>query len=801
MSALRILSAALLCLSGAVAIAQVPAEQPDLDLWDHGAAFTTEYDLDGHLLVGGLFTLAGGEPSSNLARLLLPGGDIDEDFAPDIDGPVFSILQQADGAILIGGLFSQVNGVARDNLARLNADGSVDPDFNPGADEAVYAFALDGADHLVIGGTFTSVAGQTRNGLARLALADGQLDAGWNPAVTGNDPFSGVFALVRDGSEFWIGGNFDQVGGQASRALARLDADGALLAGYTVDGNVEGLSFDSEGRLFLCGPFAGVDGQTRSRLARLDASGSLDAFSIDVDQDIHDCRSSGTDVLVSGQFVAINGEPLSGVARLSSAGAVDADFRPLVGGVYNGTPGSDVLLWTLRELQDDRTFIGGVFQQVNGAPGVGAALLDSSDGALGVTINLERPASVRTIAALDSGDVVIGGRFWRSGPHPRTNVARLLADGSLDIDWSLQVNGEVLSAEQLADGSLVLGGFFSRVDGQDRANLARIDVDAAPPAVQTGWTVGANGPVLVVQQDQLAADRVYVAGAFSEILADQAHPRGRMARLSLNDAGLPDGFDPAFLLPGLPFAPQVNDVLQLPASEHLYVAGVFTRAAGQTRIGLAAFTDAANLPQFDAGFDAAANDALWVLQQAGDGQSFYLGGFFTSLFGQARAGLGKIGPGQQLQPWAPAVAGGTPVAMALDDDDGLFVGGDFLSIENGPARLGRLDAGDGTLDGAFNPGLAPGVVWDLSVSPGRLLAAGSFETAGGATRVGLAGFELELPDPLFADRFEQETAPAGTTRGIDSTEQPARLRQECLEQLMRSARGQRPAFYRAPGCQ
>ncbi|MCC5865157.1 MAG: delta-60 repeat domain-containing protein [Wenzhouxiangella sp.] len=795
MIALRAIGTALLSCLLAQAGAQTPAPLPDLDLWDHGAVFTTELDQDGHLLVAGLFTQADEQDRSNLFRLLLPAGEIDPDFSPAINGPVFSVLEQPDGRILIGGIFTQVNGSARSNLARLNADGSLDNSFNPGANEAVYVLSVDGPDHLIIGGSFSQLAGQTRRGLARVALADGQLDTTWNPDITGG----GVFAFARNGSDFWIGGNFSQVGGSISRGLARLNADGTLLADYDVNGNVEGLSFDGSGRLLLCGRFTSIDDQPRGRLARLDSLGALDSFSISVNQDIHDCRSSGSGVLVSGQFVAINGEALSGVARLSDSGAVDPDFRPLVGGVYNGTPDSDVLVWTVRELAGNRAFIGGVFRQINGETAIGAAVLDSNDGQVDTVIPVERPAEVRTLVALPDGATLIGGSFWRSGDQVRDNLARLLADGGLDPDWSLNVNGDVLSAGTLADGSVLIGGFFSRVDDQPRGNLARIDAGPSP-AADPDWTAAANGPVLVIEQDALDSDRAYVAGSFSQIITDLPHARGRMARLITSDGGTPDAFNPAIDIPNPGFEAQVNDILQLPASGKLYVAGVYTQAAGQNRLGLAAFNTADGLPQFDGSFNANANNSVWVLQDAGDGESFYIGGEFTSLLGQTRTRLAKVGNG--FAQWTPTTTG-TPVAMALDGNGGLFVGGTFLNLNSvSRARLGRLDAGDGSLDTGFNPGLAPGLVWDLSVSPGRLLVAGSFLTAGAQSRVGLAGFELPLPDLLFADRFQQASGPrTGEVFADQDIAAADELRIECLAHVMRSGRDGRPAFLRSPGCQ
>ena len=778
MGTIRIFSAAIFLGALSLLSAQTPTEVPDLDLWNHGAVFTTAEESTGDLLIGGLFALAGGLPRDNIGRLLLPESEFDPDFAPVVDGPVFVMLPEASGKILVGGSFSRVNGTVRNNVARLNSDGSLDTDWNPGSNAPVFVLEFDGPDHIIVGGTFSQIDGQTRRGLARLALADGQVDSSWNPDVRGG----GVFALARGASDFWIGGNFNEVGGQPAQSLARLDASGLLVTAHDVDGNVESLSFDPEQGLYFCGRFSTVDGQQRSRLGRLGLDGILDSFSIAVDQNVNDCRGADGQVLIGGQFVSVNGMPAKGVARLSASGVLDADFQPALGGVFAGTAGTDVLVWTARELNNDRVFVGGVFRHVNSAPRAGAALLDSLTGEPLDPIDVEQPGEVRTILTLEDGGLLVGGRFWRSGNELRDNFARVQSDGNLDPQWTLSINGEVLSGALLDDGSAVLGGFFSSANQVPRNNLVLVTLNGTPEVVN-GWNPGADGPVLVIQQDQLDPDQLYVAGAFSEIQGSQTYQRGAMARLSLIDSGTPDDFDPGFNA-------QVNDMLQIPSTSRVYVAGVFNQAGGQSRRGIAAFIDIGGQMELDTNFDAAANGNLWVLNAAPDGQSFYAGGEFTTLFGETRMRLAKIGPGSEQ--WTPSIPTGTPVAMALDGDGGLFVGGNFLNLNGAPrARLARLDADNGALDDTFNPGAEPGIVWEFSIDPDQLFIAGSFQQTAGLPRSGLAAFQVDL---IFSDGFESSASVRGGAELIRTNET------SCDSEINLAGRGSGSNFIRAPGC-
>src|SRR6478672_3251885 len=79
---------------------------------------------DKKILVGGNFTLVGGEKRSYLARLD-SNGILDKGFSPDVNKDVRRIVLQTDGKILIAGQFSTVGGESRNGIARLNSDGTL----------------------------------------------------------------------------------------------------------------------------------------------------------------------------------------------------------------------------------------------------------------------------------------------------------------------------------------------------------------------------------------------------------------------------------------------------------------------------------------------------------------------------------------------------------------------------------------------------------------------------------------------------------------------------------------------------
>ena len=79
-----------------------------------------------------------------------------------------SLALQADGKILVGGSFTVLGGQVRNRLARLNTDGTLDVGFNPGASGPVFSLAVQADGEVLVGGQFNTLSGQARTNIARL---------------------------------------------------------------------------------------------------------------------------------------------------------------------------------------------------------------------------------------------------------------------------------------------------------------------------------------------------------------------------------------------------------------------------------------------------------------------------------------------------------------------------------------------------------------------------------------------------------------------------------------------------------
>ena len=185
--------------------------------------YSTNDVLNGSkILIGGDFTAVNGVPRNHIARLNADGS-LDATFNPGA-GPnasVRAIAIQVDGNILIGGLFTSVTGNPLNYYARLTPDGSVDPIFNPGvgANGAVTCIAIQEDQKIVLGGEFTQASGVTRNRLTRLN-PDGTVDPGINFGMGANDFVAAL--VIQPNDEIVIGGGFTQYNSQNTPYIARI---------------------------------------------------------------------------------------------------------------------------------------------------------------------------------------------------------------------------------------------------------------------------------------------------------------------------------------------------------------------------------------------------------------------------------------------------------------------------------------------------------------------------------------------------------------------------------------------------
>lgn len=178
-------------------------------------------------------------------------------------------LAMKNGNLFAGGLFTDAESVdAADYIAKWNGSqwsslGSINPSPHGVLTGEVYAILIDGSNTWV-GGNFTNA----NNGNADMDYVARWRNSSWSDLNTGGVITNVVYSLAKDGSDLYVGGLFTESGGPRDRiakwdgsSWSNLDDNG----GNGAIGNNSVLSLAIwEGDLYVSGTFVDVMGETES---------------------------------------------------------------------------------------------------------------------------------------------------------------------------------------------------------------------------------------------------------------------------------------------------------------------------------------------------------------------------------------------------------------------------------------------------------------------------------------------------------------------------------------------------------
>ncbi len=188
----------------------------------NGTVFAIAPQPDGKVLIGGDFTSVNGVARMHIARLNADG-QVDLNFDPGTgaNDSVRAIGLQLDGRVVIGGLFTNFNGTAFGHVARLKSNGTIDNTFNPGAgaDDAVLSITIQPDTRILLGGQFSRFNGVTRNRITRLNN-DGSVDTMINFGA-GADSFVAT-TLFQTNNLIVLGGGFTHYDNLSAPGLVRV---------------------------------------------------------------------------------------------------------------------------------------------------------------------------------------------------------------------------------------------------------------------------------------------------------------------------------------------------------------------------------------------------------------------------------------------------------------------------------------------------------------------------------------------------------------------------------------------------
>jgi uncharacterized delta-60 repeat protein len=442
---------------------------------------------NGMIVLGGAFTNVTGVYSTNIARVF-SDNTYDSNFLGDADGAVNSIALNPNGSLYVGGAFNGIGGSYSPYLARLNSDGSLDTTFVANPNGPVNAIVVQPNGQVIAGGTFAQVSyvvnsvatTAPRTNLARFNYIDGSADASFSPAFSGG-AVNSLALTSQPGTgqvQILVGGAFISAAGVSQRALARLNSNGTLDPTFlpTINGTVNAIAVQSDGKVVIGGSFTTVDGAGRSNIARLNTDGSLDAaFNPGANGVVNSLvlqnnpnapalstiqaypaapPPSAASILVGGLFTSVAGGSAPYAARLNYDGSFDATFNP--------APDNSVTAMAVQE--DGKIILGGTFANVGGSPRSGLARL----AAQGVTSNAIAIGRVTSGSpAITLGDSLT----WTYGGRAPTVSSVLFQISPDDKNWTNLGNGtptgtgstNTWTLSNVPISSLISGDFFLRV--------------------------------------------------------------------------------------------------------------------------------------------------------------------------------------------------------------------------------------------------------------------------------------------------------------------------------------------------
>lgn len=456
-----------------------------------------------------------------------------------------------DGATLfVSGFVDVISGPDRSGVVAIDATTGVPTAWEPQPNGSIYAIAVDGT-HVFAGGEFNGFGGVARTGLAALDVTTGE-PTSWNPTMTGI-----VWKMARSGPTLYVGGKFElsvpvpDDTAHIRHNLAAFDLETGAATDWDPNASTGGDALlqqriaalsASGSTVYVGGRFNEIGGQTRNYLAAIDGvTGAVTDWNPSPNDSVTVITPNGGVVYVGGTFDAIGGQPRGGLAALSATAHDSTDGvtlawdpKPVPASTADPWPDPGMQRYSHGPIRaiavsGNTVYMGGRFDVMNGWPGgqwrMSLAAVNATTGVVtpwdaGILVPPPGYSTsyVSTVAA--DGNAVYASGFFSAGA--RVNLTALDPVSGTHLDWNPVIGyGSVLAF--VIDGPVAyLGGGFISIGNQAQSNVAAVEV---PVTTSVGEPVAASFALLGAQPNPTAGD---VRLGFSL-------PDARPARLELLD--------------------------------------------------------------------------------------------------------------------------------------------------------------------------------------------------------------------------------------------------------------------------
>jgi uncharacterized delta-60 repeat protein len=544
------------------------------------------------------------------------------------------------------------------------------------------------------------------------------------------------------------------------------DLDGTFCTGSSIDGGVNSIAVQTNGKVVIAGDFTSVNGLVRGRVARLNIDGSADVTFMDgpvlADGTVNSVAlQPDGKIVIGGEFTNVNGIARNHLARLNRDGSLDTNF-------LNGLSGIDTIfrypyVYTVAVQNDGKILASGDFTGANGVT-CSNIVRFNADGTLDGSFQGSLPRPVYAMLLQPDGKILVTGAV-------SNEVIRLNEDGTIDQSWNLSSLLSGVSHMALEeDGNVVVAGTCDcGYKGTPLPVVAKLFPDgtyqtnafAVVPSFVGSVGVQADGKILVaglmgpnsvvVRFNQNGSwDKVVVSNASIYSIARQND--GKMLiggyisdRIGIARLNADDTLDDSFVT-GIPTTDAYVGIAIVQPDGRLLIGGDFSTVHGVPRHSIARLNA-------DGTLDATFGDALLTNDNAAtevnaislqSGGKILVGGSFTKVGGATHGGIARLNADGtcdanfQTSVLQQNNYPGNVNVLVPQPDGRLLIGGNFKTVNGeGHTNIARLNA-DGTVDDSFQAQVGSDAFTAVSEmalqTDGKILIAGGLGTVDGEPR-------------------------------------------------------------------
>lgn len=392
-------------------------------------------------------------------------GAVDPTFniGSGFNGDIVGLEFQPDGKILVGGIFTQFNGQSVGNFVRLNSDGSFESSFGTGANNLVTKVRYSSFNKIILTGMFTTFNGQNAASIVVLNL-DGTRD---NSILFSGSPKASD-AVFTSPSEIVVGGGFARTSRYSSLPNNTMQYTPANSNQQDI---INKVLIQPDGKIVLIGSPSSLS----NVIYRLNADLTLDAtFNTGIGAGIpariyQTATQPDGKIILTGNFAYLKGEEKKGIARLNNDFTLDGSFNSGTGFF----PNKNNFFYSLTTQADGKIIVQGQFDGYNGNP-TGRMVRLNADGTLDNSFVSDGAQFFCTLCGVffkvityvqSDGSYLIGGSFLSFGDQPRKYLVRILSNGDLDASFNPNLDGPVTAMALQPDGKILITGNFNTLNG------------------------------------------------------------------------------------------------------------------------------------------------------------------------------------------------------------------------------------------------------------------------------------------------------------------------------------------------